>query len=217
MITRPAAIIFDLDGTLIDSEGVWGKVFVKILNDLGIKADSDHPGEVGASTKNNWKNLIQKYNIKTEKTPEELETLSYIEYNKLIPEVELNDGVLDFLDELKDNGHLIALATLSNWETTDKILNRFDIKDFFDVITTGEEVVIPKPDPEIFNLTADKLGLEREDCLVIEDSEVGVIAAKEAGMKVIAVSDEENSKIDMADKVVESFSELKLKEIVLLF
>ena len=214
-----SAVIFDLDGTVINSNEAWGKAFVNVLSTFGVKPETMSPHSTGISVRNNWKNLVTKYNIKTEKTPEDLETLTYVEYEKLIPTVTLNDGAIDLIDNLKDNNLPVALATSTKWEVVDKILDRFGMSDLFDIVTTGEEVINPKPDPDIFTLTADKLGIDREDCLVIEDSESGIMAAQQAGMRVVAVVDDDNltPEIEKADKVVERFSEIKLKELELLF
>lgn len=200
-----SAVIFDLDGTIINSEEAWGKSFTKVLESFGVKVDSPHSHTTGVSVKDNWLNLIKKYNIKTNKTLEELETLTYFEYEKLISIVKLNAGVLEFMEEIKKSGIPLALTTSTNLKTVNKILERFEIRDFFEMVTTGEEVESPKPDPGIYILTADKLGVEREDCLVIEDSESGIKAAEEAGMKVIKITEDNG------------FSDIKLKEIMLLF
>jgi HAD superfamily hydrolase (TIGR01509 family) len=209
-----SAIIFDLDGTIINSEKQWGMAFLEVLNKLGVKTDEDHHVR-GLSIKSNWQTILSKYKVKTDKTPEELEMLTYIEYAKLIPEIELNDGVLEFMDVLAESDLSLALATSSNWEITDKIINYFKLNGRFESITTIEEVVSPKPAPDIFLLTAEKLGIDPVDCLVIEDSLPGITAAHEAGMKVIAInSDEEREdELDDADLIVQGFSEINLKAI----
>jgi HAD superfamily hydrolase (TIGR01509 family) len=209
-----AAVIFDLDGTIIKSEEEWGKAFTAVLQKLGVKTNDKNLLTRGAAIKSNWQKLLTKYDIKTDKTFEELEILTYAEYEKLIPEIALNDGVLEFMDVLKENGTPLSLATLTNWETVTKVVEHFRLNNYFESITTGEEVVNPKPSPDIFLLASDKLGVEPADCLVIEDSLSGVAAAKEAGMKVIAVSDGENvNLLENADLVVSGFPEITLKAI----
>jgi HAD superfamily hydrolase (TIGR01509 family) len=211
---RFAAIIFDLDGTIINSEKQWGLAFLKVLNMLGAKTDEDHHIR-GFSIKSNWQEILTKYKIKPGKTLEELETLTYLEYAKLIPGIELNDGVLDFMDAISESGLPLALATSASWEITDKIINNFKLNDYFESVTTVEEVVNPKPAPDIFLLASEKLGIDPADCLVIEDSLPGITAAHEAGMRVVAIngSDEEAEELDGADLVVQGFSEITLKAI----
>jgi HAD superfamily hydrolase (TIGR01509 family) len=202
-----AAVIFDLDGTIIKSEGEWNRAFSTVLQKLGVKSDGSDPSMHGASIQSRWKVLLTKYNIKTTKTIEELEIFTYIEYGKMIPEIILNDGVLEFMDVLKESGLPLGLATSTNWETAEKVLTYFGLSNYFENITTGEEVVNLKPAPDIFLLASVKLGVEPRDCLVIEDSQIGVTAAHEAGMRVIAVSPIQ------ADLVVEGFPEITLKAI----
>ncbi len=209
-----AAVIFDLDGTIIKSEEEWSKAFVAVLQKLGVKTNDKNLLTRGAAIKSNWQKLLVKYNIKTDKTFEELEMLTYIEYEKLISEITLNDGVLEFMDALKENGTSLNLATLTNWETVMKVVEHFGLNNYFENVTTGEEVINPKPSPDIFLLASEKIGVEPVDCLVIEDSLTGITAAKEAGMKVVAISGDENADLlENADLVVAGFSEITLKAI----
>jgi HAD superfamily hydrolase (TIGR01509 family) len=208
------AAIFDLDGTIIDSEREWKKSFEKVLLDLGVSSGEEYPGSFGVSALDNWMFLIRKYGIKTTKTPEELEVLTYIEYERLIPEINLREGVIDLISNLKDSGIEIALATAVSWEIAEKVLKSLGLTDLFDSITTGDEILNQKPDPEIFIKVADKISLGPNDCLVFEDSEAGVKAAKEAGMKVIAIDPSgENTNLDEADLVVGGYSEVTPKAI----
>ena len=119
------------------------------------------------------------------------------------------------METLQENGTPLALATSTNWETADKVLEQFGLFNFFESITTGEEVLNEKPAPDIFLRTAEKLGVDPSDCLVFEDSPPGVAAAKEAGMKVVAVNNDEEAteKLQDADLIVDSFSEITLKAI----
>lgn len=208
------AAIFDLDGTIIDSMGAWGEAFVNVFAALGVKPETSHPEIMGVSVKDNWKNLVVKYNIKNGKTLEELEVLTYNEFEKMIPEIVLRDGVLELITNLKDSGTEIALATSSSWEVAEKILRNLKIEYLFDNLTTGEEVLSQKPDPEIFVKAAEKLSLEPNVCLVFEDSPAGVKAAKDAGMKVIVIDPTgENADVNDADLIIGSFSEVTPKAI----
>lgn len=208
------AAIFDLDGTIIDSKHVWKAAYENVLTTLGIKPESSYPGTFGVSTLDNWKYLISKYSIKTAKTLNELQVLTYIEYEKLIPEVYLREGAVELIMNLKDGAIVTALATSVNREIADKVLNSLKIEDLFDYVMTGEEVANPKPDPEIFIKMVDKMNLDPDSCLVFEDSGPGVKAAKEAGIKVIAI-DPTGEAVDLeeADIVIEKFSDVTPKVI----
>jgi HAD superfamily hydrolase (TIGR01509 family) len=204
------AIIFDLNGTLLDDELVYGKAFNKVLKSLGIESHAEYPHKTGIGVKANWKLFIEKYKIKTKKSLEELTRETQDAYLDNINDLEIRGGVTDFLQDLRESGIKVALATSNSWEVADAVLNQIGLFGEFDVVTTSDEVIFNKPDPDIFLTTADKLDIERTECLVIEDSEAGIMAAHRAGMKVIAIARDEAhaEELSGADLVVENFSEI---------
>ena len=210
-----SAVIFDLDGTLIDSEGAWALAFNDVLKELGYTSIDNHPHISGVSLKKNWEMLLPKFSIKTNKTFEQLEVLTNNSYVNHLSSVSLMPGATEFIESLKESGAKIGLATSTNWLIADKIFEKLGLKETFDSVTTGEEAVNPKPDPDILLIEADKLGVNEENCLVIEDSPSGVTAAHRAGMKVIAVEDGEDDQPDLsgADLVVGGFAEITPKVI----
>ena len=107
------------------------------------------------------------------------------------------------------------MGTSNTWEVTAHILQLVGLADFFDAITTSEEVIHNKPDPDIFLLSADKLGAERYECLVIEDALAGVEAAHRAGMKAIAIVEDESRSRELikADLIVRGFLDITPKVI----
>jgi len=207
-----SAVIFDLDGTIIESENAWGATFVEVLKSLGVIAKETHPQIRGASLKASWKLLLGRYSIKKDISLDELEVLTYLEYENHLDDIEVKSGFIEFVDFLKNSDFQIGLATSTRWETANKILENGGMTEIFNCITTGEEVLNPKPDPEIFTLTSDKLGVEREGCLVIEDSVSGIEAARQAGMKVVAIASNDNEdELSEADVIVGGFSEITPK------
>ena len=102
-----------------------------------------------------------------------------------LEEIKPREGFWEMISYLKEKSFLIGLATSSYWEVTDLLLEKMGIDGVFDAITTGEEVLLLKPDPEIFRLTCQKLGVEPEEVIVFEDAEAGVIAATACGCRVI--------------------------------
>jgi len=214
-----SAVIFDLNGTILDDEEEYGKAFAEVLKSLGVEVEPNFPHTRGIGVKENWPIFRAKYKFVSEKTDEQLALETQEAYLKQITNIAVRPGFDEFLETLKDNNIHVALATSNTWEVTDKILDIIGLTGEFEVVTTSEEVIHNKPDPDIFTVTADKLGIDREDCLVIEDSGSGVTAGREAGMRVVAIVDEENltPEIEKADKVVEGFTDIKLKEIELLF
>ncbi len=208
-----SATIFDLNGTVLEDEDEYGKSFNQVLQSLGVDSKTDYPQEKGIGVKENWVKLIEKYGIKTQKTPEMLAKETQDIYLSKISEVTVRPGFDEFVNGLKDSGVKIGLATSNSWEVAEALLSKVGLQGVFDEMTTIEEVFYSKPDPSLFTITADKLGVERDECLVIEDSLAGITAAHNAGMKVIAIATEgvDPKLVSSADLVVESFSEITPK------
>jgi len=208
-----SAVIFDLNGTVLDDEEEYGKAFNKVLKSLGVESGVKYPQTMGIGVKNNWPLLLTKFNINTKKSLDLLTKETQDSYINEVSEISVRPGFEDFAERLKENGVLIALATSNTWEVVDKVLEKVSLNNYFDELTTADEVVYTKPDPDIFIKTADKLSVERSGCLVIEDAPSGVKAAHRAGMKVIAIAGEEKfaESLQDADLVVEGFSEITPK------
>ena len=209
-----SAAIFDLDGTLIDTEDQWGMAFAGVLKGLGKDVADKHPEVFGAPMEENWPMLLRKYQIKTVKTMEELNSLTYEEYVKQLSGISLIEGADDFLDSLKESGVKIGLVTNCEWWVVDKVFNNLGLTGIFDAVVTREETPLPKPSPEPLLLIADKLGELSKDCLAIGDSPTDIEAAQSAEMKVIILDPTgEKENIDKADLIVEGFSEITPKVI----
>lgn len=207
---RTKAVIFDLDGTVLDNEDEYGAAFKKVLKSLGADVKENYPHVGGIGVKENWPGLIKKYHIKIKKTFDELAAETQKEYIKLLPKVKIKKGLEIFIRGLKESGIKTALATSNVRYILEKVFAALPIENFFDSVTTGEEVANKKPGPDLFLAAADKLDLAPEECLVIEDSASGVEAARRAGMKVIAIArDTTHAKeLEDADMVIKSYNQL---------
>ncbi len=205
------AVIFDMDGTIVDSEGAWGYAFVTILGKIGVQAKDDHPQTSGISMEENWKTLLERENIKTEKTVSELVDLTLNEYLNQLDKIILRDGTKEIFDRLVSQGIRIALGTSTDRDITSKILNKLGIQDNFEIIICGDDVEKRKPAPDIFLKVLDKLNLKSDDCMVIEDTPSGIKAANSAGIKVVVMNWENNFSDDPkgADFVANSFKEVE--------
>lgn len=210
-----SAALFDLDGTVLDNEDEYAASFRKVLRSLGKKVDKKFPHTSGIGVKENWPLLLAKYKIKTNKSIEQITRATQDEYLKLLPKVNLKKGFRAFVKKLKDPGISVAMATSNAWWIVDEVSENLDLNATFEVITTGEEVPYNKPDPEIFLLTAKKLGAEPEECLVFEDSVAGVEAAKRAGMKVVGIARDKShaNSLKEADLVVSDYTKLFLQKL----
>lgn len=177
------AVIFDLDGTVLDNEGEWELVFQEVAKKHTITFERHEPG-IGIL--NNWKKILTD-ETEAEKLANETWDLYRQHY---APEIRLRDGVVELIDAVKEEGWRTALATGSNWNVVEEELEQLDMYLVFDVTTTGEEVLAQKPDPEIYLLTMQKLGVDPGETVIIEDSVSGVVAGVEAGAAVIGIANE---------------------------
>ena len=210
-----SAVLFDLDGTILEDEDEYGRAFNKVLKSLGVETETLLPQTKGIAVKENWPLLIKKYDIKTNKSPEELAHETQEAYLLEINEITIRPGFNEFMENLKDRGIQVAIATSNNREVAEKILGKVGLQGVFETVTTVEEVAFSKPDPSLFTVTADKLGVAKEECLVIEDASSGIEAAQLAGMKVIAICDkvEDEKILANADLIVDGFIDITPKVI----
>jgi len=182
------AIIFDLDGTLVDSEPNYFEADRKLLAEYGIM-DFDEKMKnkyIGIGAKEMMEDVKKIYQIS--------ETVDVLlgKKNKYYIEIARNSTVVfpemqKFLELLKENNYPIALASGSSPEVIDEVLSATNLKKHFDIILSAENVKKGKPAPDIFLESAKQLGVPSENCLVIEDSQYGVEAAKSAAMHCIAL------------------------------
>ena len=181
-----SAVIFDLDGTVLDNEGEWETAFQAIFDryhlsfDHLVKQPNGWMHEPGIGILPNWKRYFP-FDL------ERIDKLSRETWNAYEPNHKMREGLVELVEKSKEKGWQTGLCTGSSWNVVERELEELNLYLAFDVTTTGEEVMMQKPDPEIYLLTAQKLGLEPAECLVIEDAVAGVRAGVEAGCKVIAL------------------------------
>ncbi len=179
-----SAVIFDLDGTVLDNSQIWQSVFEQVAGENNLPIFVHIPG-IGVL--NNWKKVINDQTL-AEKYSQETKKL-YIQAMQ-DSEVAVREGLVELIEGIKEKGWVTALATGTEWHLVERQLEQLDLFLAFDVTTTGDEVLAQKPDPEIYTLTAQKLGLEPAECVVIEDAVAGVEAGVEAGCVVIGITNE---------------------------
>ncbi|MBY9005923.1 MAG: HAD family phosphatase [Candidatus Lokiarchaeota archaeon] len=215
MIFEQYAVIFDVDGVLIDSGPIHYKSWKKLADEIGIPFTKqyfdDSFGKQGIPT---LRNIVGK-NISEKQLLEwvELKEVYYREMvkNKLIA----MPGVITLIKELKENSFKLAVATSGPPENTDLLLKTIYIDQFFDQIITAADIKKGKPAPDIFLMVSKNLNILPKNCLVIEDAPVGIEAAKKAGMKCIALTTTyEVSKLNNADMIIDSLSEINTYDII---
>ena len=184
------AVIFDLDGLLVDTELISYKIYKEILADIGCEFSlEDYAKNLSGKTiALNVKYLIDNYRIPW--TPEfGFSRIVEIENGFIIQGVDLKPGARELLSFLKKNDYKIAMASSSIEERALNILRHHDLVDSFDELVFGYEVKRGKPAPDIFLRACEKLSERPQDCLVLEDSEAGIQAAFSANIPVICIPD----------------------------
>lgn len=207
------AVIFDMDGVLIDSEPLYHHVEMKIFKDLNLViSDEEYFSFTGNSSYYMWNKLKEKYNLSQEVDvlAENLRKSYYTYLISIGDKLQPIEGVIELLEKLKASNIKMAVASSSPMEVIEAVMNLFHLNEYFSVLVTGDMVPESKPSPDIFLLAAKKLGVEPSSCLVIEDSYNGVMAAKAANMSCIGYMNLNSGKQDLsaADLVVNSLKEI---------
>lgn len=207
------AVIFDMDGVIVDSEPVYHNWNQELYKDLNITVPLIlKPQIIGTGVRSKW-NLIKQH-CEISQTVEELIQYQQRFFRSMKVNFEdiLFPGVKPLIKNLKKDKVSIALASSSDKERINRVLNDCELHQLFDVVVSGEEFEESKPNPEIFLHAAEKLGEIPEDCIVIEDSYNGLLAASRAGMKKIGVKHEHiTMDLSLADLTVQSLEELNIK------
>lgn len=215
MLTGIKAIIFDMDGVIIDSEPLWRRAMIQSFNEIGIPfTDEECRMTTGLRFIEVAEFWFTKHGI-TNMTIFEFDHLVISRLCDLIKsEGKLMHSVEDALKYLKKEGYKIALGTSSNLLLMNTVIDELGIREYFDAVCSAQNLEYGKPHPEVFINCAKELQIKPSECLVVEDSVNGVVAAKAAQMKVLVVPEEENMdnpKFAIADYKLRSLEEfLKL-------
>lgn len=189
-MSRFKAVIFDLDGTLLDSMWLWREIDIEYLGGFGI----DIPWDLQKSIEGKSFTETAIYFKERFEIPDTVEQIT--EYwnkmamSKYCNKVTLKPGAREFIVELHNKNIKLGIATSNSRELTEAALSSKGIHEYFQAIVTGDDVKRGKPNPEIYLRAAKLLNASPCDCLVFEDVPQGILAAKNAGMTACAVDDE---------------------------
>ena len=205
------AVIFDMDGVLIDSEPANLQLIFDFFALSGKHADETYlQSLVGRSFKDTWPLTLAAWGEAI--TPSEYQS-RFGEYRQAHPldyPSLLFDGVKELLAWLKEAGYVLAVASSTQLDVVKKVMVDCGIMNYFDAIISGADCKHSKPDPEIYLRAADILHIPVAQCVAIEDSAAGMESAHRAGMKVIAkIDDRYGANADMADAKVHEMLEIK--------
>ncbi|MFL6555335.1 MAG: HAD family hydrolase [Bacillus sp. (in: firmicutes)] len=208
------AVIFDFDGTIIDTETIWFQVFKELLQE---KFSFELPLEefakcIGTTDEGLYEYIQAQTGEKID--AQQIKKLSnerFIEKKEIL---EVREGVIEKLEEAKELGYLIGLASSSSREWVEGFLRQFELWDYFSVVKTREDVVKVKPDPALYVKALEALQVKPQEALAIEDSLNGAIAAIEAGMNCIVIPNEVTSFLTFHEKTIrsESFSDFSFRQ-----
>jgi HAD superfamily hydrolase (TIGR01509 family) len=204
------AVIFDRDGVILDSESININSAVKAFQELGIAIKEEEKDWIVGRHPDDYKKLfLKKYDF----SYEEFRKIQRKTYYELLESTPLFDETILLIRRLHKLKIPLALTTSSGLKSTLQVLKNANLENVFTIIVTYEDYKKRKPNPESYEITAKKLKLNPEDCVVIEDSSVGIEAAKNAGMKCIAIPNEytKNQDFSKADLIVDSAKKIDIE------
>ena len=210
-MSKPAgrAVIFDMDGVLIDSEPLYTEMNKELFEELGIDMDvSEYHQFVGMSSPLMWTMIRDKYSLQP--SVADLMNMEKARIHKLLSSDRISSpigGVENLLDSLKELGIIMSVASSSARKNVETVLKKLDLEKYFAATVCGEDIENGKPAPDIFLKASELMSINPVNCVVIEDSYNGLCGAKAAGMKCIGYAGDPSSKQDLggADLTVKSF------------
>lgn len=217
MLKDIEAVIFDIDGTLIDSMWVWTDIDDQFLAKYGLtEPENFHEGMEGKSyseTAQYFLDLFPELPHTREQLEDEWHQMAYDIYTK---EMELKKGAHELILSLKEQGIKLGIATSNSRDLAEGLLIHHNILQCFDSIWTSDEAKAGKPSPDVYLRVAESLHVAPSHCLVFEDVPKGILAGKNAGMKVCAVEDpfskpQEQRKRELADYYIQDYDDIKNK------
>lgn len=185
----PAAIIFDMDGVLVDSNAFHLHKWVDLFRAHGIPFSEEELPRMVLGPPNDV--TFRRY-LSADLTPRQIEELNEeLEANfrrEIAPHARTLPGAMRLLDECHAQGIIMAVASAAMTRNVDFLISALGLREYFREMLSADDISRPKPDPEIYLKAAGRLGVAPQACAVIEDSFVGIEAAKLAGMKCLAVA-----------------------------
>jgi len=205
---RYRAVVFDMDGLLLDTEVVWQTAEERLFAAHGaVFTREDKMAVIGTSFDLTARYFAERLGQPPDRGPALVEEMVLSMYEALQVDVAGRPGALELVARLR--GRLpLALASNSPRRLVDAALATARLTDAFDVIVTSDDVALSKPAPDIYLLVCQRLGIEPQHVLALEDSSAGVAAAKAAGLACIAVPQFAETDVAAADRVIDSLEEL---------
>ena len=209
------ACLFDLDGVLVDTAIYHFQAWKMLGENFNYQLTEEQNEQLkGVSRVESLNRILDWANYSATSKQKEAWLIekneNYLQLISTMNPAEILPGVLDFLGQIKELGYKIALGSAS--KNSEVILTKTGLLPWFDLIIDGNKVTKSKPDPEVFLKGAEGLGFQPEECIVFEDAQAGVEAAKKGGMKAIGIG--EADVLSEADKVIPTFIGVKATELL---
>ena len=217
----PKAVLFDMDGVIVDTEPLHHKAYQQMFLEVGIEVSPKmYEGFTGQSTRGICTQLCSLFNL--QKHPQELVIIKSDHFTKLFFEdddLQLMEGVKDLILDYHANGLILVLASSASMFTINNVMKRFDLDQYFKAKLSGADLKASKPHPEIFIKAANSAGVLPNECMVIEDSTNGIKAAKDAGIYCVAYQSEHSKNQDykLADMLISDYKEIRFNTIKNIF
>lgn len=214
MLENVDAVIFDMDGTLIDSMWIWPDIDQVYLERYDLTQPEDfHRVMEGMSYREVAQYFLDTFPSLPRTREEIMEDWTQMAYERYMTQVPLKTGAGEFIQRMRKMGKKIGIATSNGRRLVDDTLEALKITDLFDSVRTACEVASGKPAPDVYLLVAKDMGVAPERCLVFEDVPMGILAGKNAGMKVCAVEDDfskpqEKKKRELADYYIQDYEDI---------
>jgi sugar-phosphatase len=213
---RIEAIIFDMDGVIIDSEELWKRAENEIFSSVGVQLTDEFCKVTEAMTTREVTNFwFEKYPWKNRSLGEVENDVIERVAHLIKEEGKAIDGVEELVIKLNRSGYKIGLATNSPSCLIPVVLEKLELEKYFDATSSAEHELEGKPNPYVYLRTAEKLNVKPENCLAIEDSLSGLLAAKKAGMTTIAVlkDNQYNIENEIADYKISDYTQFDISSL----
>ena len=211
------AVLFDMDGVIVDTEPLHHKAYYQLFNSLGLDVPQKlYESFTGQSTINVCKKLVEHFQLDSD--PDELRKIKQANFIDIFAndnDLQLIDGVLALIKDYHLNGLTLILASSASHNTINNVFKRFELDQYFKVKISGSDFEKSKPHPAIFTKAAELSGYPTKNCMVIEDSTNGIKAAKAANIYCVGFKSphSQNQDYSLADKEISAFKDIEYNSI----
>ena len=211
------AVLFDMDGVIVDTEPIHRKAYFRMFSDVQINVNEDlYASFTGQSTINICRRLVNHFNLSY--SPEYLVKIKRQHFKYMFEndnDLALIDGVLDLIKDYHANGVKLVVASSASMPNINRVFDRFELNPYFMGKFSGADLKQSKPHPEIFVKAAEHTQFARSECMVIEDSTNGIAAAKSAEIFCVGFKSPHSSHQDYskADLIISDFKEIAFRKV----